>query len=122
MEVLANFVLHQTGHFDVQFDYAKCLIFNNYYTFSQEGHQDDSENMQEMDILDMNVLDEADNDNAIPEEEKDEDTDDFHGNDDEVLNDEHDFMAEDDTEDPEVRNDTLGLSSLVLYNCWTGKS
>lgn len=97
------------------------LIFNCYYTFSQEGHQDDSENMQEMDILDMNVVDEAENDHAIPEEEKDEDADDFHCNDDEMLNDEHDFIAEDETEDPEVGNKILGLSSLVFYNCWTGK-
>lgn len=95
--------------------------FNSYSTFSQEGHQDDSENMQEMDILDMNILDEAENDNAIPEEEKDEDADDFHCNDDEMLNDEHEFIAEDETEDPEVRNETLSLSSFVFYNCWTGK-
>ncbi|XP_029551812.1 scaffold attachment factor B2 isoform X3 [Salmo trutta] len=46
--------------------------------------QDDMENMQDMDILDMNVLDEAENDNGMPGEEE-YDTD-------EVLNeDEHDI-------------------------------
>lgn len=84
-------------------------IINNCYTFSQEGHQDDSDNMQEMDILDMNILDETENDNAVPEVDNDEDADYFHCNDDEMLNDEHDFMAEDEAEaeDPEVRNYTL---------------
>nr|XP_046160029.1 scaffold attachment factor B2-like isoform X2 [Oncorhynchus gorbuscha] len=46
--------------------------------------QDDMENMQDMDILDMNVLDEAENDNGVPGEDE-YDTD-------EVLNeDEHDI-------------------------------
>ncbi|XP_021435058.2 scaffold attachment factor B2 isoform X2 [Oncorhynchus mykiss] len=46
--------------------------------------QDDMENMQDMDILDMNVLDEAENDNGMPGEDE-YDTD-------EVLNeDEHDI-------------------------------
>ncbi|XP_071776576.1 scaffold attachment factor B1 isoform X2 [Centroberyx gerrardi] len=35
----------------------------------QEELQDDQDNMQDMDILDMNVLDEAENDNGIPAEE-----------------------------------------------------
>lgn len=40
----------------------------------QEEQQDELENMQEMDILDMNVLDEAENDNGMPvEEDIDED-------------------------------------------------
>jgi hypothetical protein len=46
--------------------------------------KDDMENMQDMDILDMNVLDEAENDNGVPGEDE-YDTD-------EVLNeDEHDI-------------------------------
>lgn len=32
--------------------------------------KDDMENMQDMDILDMNVLDEAENDNSMPAEEE----------------------------------------------------
>lgn len=67
--------------------------------------------MQEMDILDMNIVDEAEADHAIPEEDKDDDADDFHCNDDEMLNDEHDFIAEDETEDPEVGNKILSPSS-----------
>lgn len=74
---------------------------------SQEGHQDDSENMQEMDILEMNILDEAENDNTGPEVDKEEDADYFYCNDDEMLNDEHDSVAEDETEDPEVRYETF---------------
>lgn len=57
-----------------------------------------------MDILEMNILDEAENDNAVAEVDKEEDSDYFYCNDDEMLNDEHDSVAEDETEDPEVRN------------------
>lgn len=60
-----------------------------------------------MDILEMNIVDEAENDNTVPEVDKEEDTDYFYCNDDEMLNDERDSVEEDETEDPEVRNETL---------------
>lgn len=72
--------------------------------FFQEEHHDDHENMQDMDILDMNILDDTENDNGIPAMEDDEDTENFHCGDDELLNEEHDFMQEDEAGDPEVRN------------------
>ncbi|XP_041746228.2 scaffold attachment factor B2 isoform X1 [Coregonus clupeaformis] len=61
--------------------------------------QDDMENMQDMDILDMNVLDEAENDNSMPAEEE-YDTDEVlnspsdKGNH-EIQGDEEDAMNED---------------------------
>lgn len=84
----------------------------------QEGHQDDSENMQEMDILEMNILDEAENDNTVPEVDKEEDTDYFYCNDDEMLNDERDSVEEDETEDPEVRNGTLKSLHVSCATVW----
>lgn len=72
----------------------------------------------------MNILDDTENDNGIPAMEDDEDTENFHCGDDELLNEEHDFMQEDEAEDPEVRNQATGLSvlSCLVYNTYlTGK-
>ncbi|XP_022615301.1 scaffold attachment factor B2-like [Seriola dumerili] len=75
---------------------------------SHDGHedlQDDHENMQEMDILDMNVLDETDNDNGIPAEDDDEETENLHEEDAEMNEDEHDnrdFESEDEARRPEL--------------------
>uniref|UniRef100_A0A4W6G3L9 Scaffold attachment factor B n=1 Tax=Lates calcarifer TaxID=8187 RepID=A0A4W6G3L9_LATCA len=75
---------------------------------SRDGHedlQDDHENMQEMDILDMNVLDETENDNGIPAEDDEDYPENFHGEDDAEMNDEHDsrgFDSEDEARGPEM--------------------
>ncbi|XP_026160674.1 scaffold attachment factor B1 [Mastacembelus armatus] len=67
---------------------------------SHDGHEDlrfDHENMQEMDILEMNVLDDTENDNGIPAEDDEEDTENFLEEEDAMLNDEPDaaFESED---------------------------
>lgn len=67
--------------------------------------------MQEMDILEMNILDEAENDNLSPEVDKEEDTDYFYCNDDEMLND--GSVAEHEVEDPEVRNKKCNSFSTI---------
>uniref|UniRef100_A0A3B4U484 Scaffold attachment factor B n=1 Tax=Seriola dumerili TaxID=41447 RepID=A0A3B4U484_SERDU len=78
---------------------------------SHDGHedlQDDHENMQEMDILDMNVLDETDNDNGIPAEDDDEETENLHEEDAEMNEDEHDnrdFESEDEALDESEMTD-----------------
>lgn len=80
--------------------------------------------MQDMDILDMNILDDTENNNGIPAMEDDDDTENFHCGDDELLNEEHDFMQEDEAGDPEVRSYATGLSvlSCLSYNTYlTGK-
>ncbi|XP_070764655.1 scaffold attachment factor B1 isoform X2 [Enoplosus armatus] len=59
----------------------------------QEELQDDHENMQEMDILDMNVLDETENDNGIPAENDEDETENFPSDEDAVLNEEQDRRA-----------------------------
>ncbi|XP_071343832.1 scaffold attachment factor B1 [Trachinotus anak] len=75
---------------------------------SHDGHedlQDDHENMQEMDILDMNVLDETENDNGIPAEDYDDETENFHGEDDAEMNEEDDdraFESDDEARRPEM--------------------
>lgn len=59
-----------------------------------------------MDILDMNILDETENDNGIPAEDDEDETEDFHGEEDAVMNEEHDnqaFESEDEAGGPEVR-------------------
>lgn len=66
-----------------------------------------------MDILEMNILDEAENDNTVAEVDKEEDSDYFYCNDDEMLNDEHDSVGEDEQEDPEVRNETFKSCSTA---------
>lgn len=63
--------------------------------------------MQEMDILDMNVLDETENDNGGPAEDDEDETENFHSDEDAVMNEEHDsraFESEDEARGPEVRN------------------
>ncbi|XP_058494388.1 scaffold attachment factor B1 isoform X2 [Solea solea] len=54
-----------------------------------EDSQDDQENIQDMDILDMNVLDETENDNGIPAEDDEDESDYCHGDIDALLNDEN---------------------------------
>ncbi|XP_029987867.1 scaffold attachment factor B1 isoform X2 [Sphaeramia orbicularis] len=44
------------------------------------------ENIQEMDILNMNILDETEHDNGIPAQDEEDETDNFHIDDDELLN------------------------------------
>lgn len=61
----------------------------------------------------MNILDEAENDNPAPDVDKEEDTDYFYCND-EMLNDEHDSAAEDETEDPDVRNKKFKYFFMIL--------
>ncbi|XP_044055883.1 scaffold attachment factor B1 isoform X2 [Siniperca chuatsi] len=70
-----------------------------------EELQDDHENMQEMDILDMNVLDETENDNGIPAEDNEDETENNASDEDAVLNEEHENRAlepEDEAEGPEM--------------------
>ena len=71
----------------------------------QEELQDDHENMQEMDILDMNILDDTENDNGIPAEDDEDKADNFHSEQDVLLNDDDyaNFDAEDEAGGPEVR-------------------
>ncbi|XP_060889519.1 scaffold attachment factor B1 [Labrus mixtus] len=68
-----------------------------------EEHLDDHENMQEMDILDMNVLDETENDNGIPAEDNEFETENL--DEDALLNEEQDnraFESEDEARGPEM--------------------
>lgn len=63
--------------------------------------------MQEMDILDMNILDETENDNGIPAEEDEDETENFPSDEDLLMNDEHDdgaFEPGDEAGGSEVRN------------------
>ncbi|XP_069006502.1 scaffold attachment factor B1 isoform X2 [Embiotoca jacksoni] len=75
---------------------------------SHDGHedlQDDHENMQEMDILDMNILDETENDNAIPAENDEDDTENFYSDENAMLNDIDNyktFESEDEARGPEM--------------------
>lgn len=71
----------------------------------QEELQDDPENMQEMDILDMSILDETENDNGIPAEDDEDKPDNFHSEQDVLLNDDDyaTFDPEDEAGGPEVR-------------------
>lgn len=71
----------------------------------QEDLQDDHENMQDMDILDMNILDETENDNGIPAEDDEYESENFYREEDTGMNDENDYGAldsEDDTRGPEM--------------------
>ncbi|XP_070816504.1 scaffold attachment factor B1 isoform X2 [Chaetodon trifascialis] len=66
-----------------------------------EEIQDEHESMQEMDILDMNILDETENDNGIPAEDYEDAAENFHSDEDALLNEEHDDRAsEDEGRDP----------------------
>lgn len=88
---------------DVAVEFLLVCLANFHFIF-QEELQDDHENMQEMDILEMNILDETENDNGIPAEDE---TDNFHCDGDELLNEEHDdgaFEPEDEAGGPEVRD------------------
>ena len=72
--------------------------------------KDDMENMQDMDILDMNVLDEAENDNSMPAEEE-YDTD-------EVLNSPSDevnteILADEEAMNEDERNGISGSLELM---------
>lgn len=90
------------------------FVANFAFFFFKGELQDDHENMQEMDILDMNVLDETENDNGIPAEDYEDENENFHSDDDAVLNEEHDNKAlesEDEARGPEVRNYTRNLSA-----------
>uniref|UniRef100_A0A3B4U445 Scaffold attachment factor B n=1 Tax=Seriola dumerili TaxID=41447 RepID=A0A3B4U445_SERDU len=78
---------------------------------THEDLQDDHENMQEMDILDMNVLDETDNDNGIPAEDDDEETENLHEEDAEMNEDEHD-NRDFESEDEARQNDKVAGSCL----------
>uniref|UniRef100_A0A3Q0RE03 Scaffold attachment factor B n=1 Tax=Amphilophus citrinellus TaxID=61819 RepID=A0A3Q0RE03_AMPCI len=76
---------------------------------SRDGHQedlqDDHENMQDMDILDMSILDETENDNGIPAEDDEYESENFYREEDTGVNDENDYGAldsEDDTRGPEM--------------------
>ncbi|XP_030582797.1 scaffold attachment factor B1 [Archocentrus centrarchus] len=71
----------------------------------QEDLQDDHENMQDMDILDMSILDETENDNGIPAEDDEYESENFYREEDTGMNDENDYGAldsEDDTRGPEM--------------------
>ncbi|CAL8253669.1 unnamed protein product [Merluccius merluccius] len=86
---------------------------------SHDG-QDDHENMQDMSIFDMNVVDEADNDNGIPAED-DEDimqdsADDF-CNEDELLNDSQEQSKEMMGLEDESQMDDVSPSFLVNHCC-----
>ncbi|XP_062279746.1 scaffold attachment factor B1 isoform X1 [Scomber scombrus] len=79
---------------------------------SHDGH-DEHENMQEMDILDMNILDETENDNGIPAEDDDNDDDEvenFHGEEDAAMKEEHDNRASESEEEagvPEIKESEI---------------
>uniref|UniRef100_A0A7N8YFC0 Scaffold attachment factor B n=1 Tax=Mastacembelus armatus TaxID=205130 RepID=A0A7N8YFC0_9TELE len=83
----------------------KFIIF-----LSQEDLRFDHENMQEMDILEMNVLDDTENDNGIPAEDDEEDTENFLEEEDAMLNDEPDAAFE--SEDEGRENDKVAGSCL----------
>lgn len=98
------------------------LLFEFLYVFLewvhlifQEELHDNHESMQEMDILDMNILDETENDNGLPAEDDGDDNENFHCDEDELLNEEHDaFEPDDEVGGPEVRNYTVNLSSNAI--------
>lgn len=80
-----------------------CLTFS--YIICLFIFQDEHESMQEMDILDMNVLDETENDNGIPAEDYEDEAENFHSDENAMLNEEqNDRASEDEGRDPEVRN------------------
>lgn len=85
----------------------------------REELQDDHENMQEMDILDMNVLDETENDNGIPAEDFEDEVDNFHSEEEAMINEEHDDRAlesEDESRGPEM-DDTEMLDKDEYMTC-----
>lgn len=70
--------------------------------------------MQDMDILDMNILDDTENDNGIPAEDEEYESDNFYREEDAGLNDDNEYRAlesEDDTRGPEVSEDTRNQSA-----------
>ncbi|XP_059197216.1 scaffold attachment factor B1 isoform X2 [Centropristis striata] len=96
---------------------------------SRDGHDElqddhDHENMQEMDILDMNILDETENDNGIPAEDDEEETQNSHYDEDALLNEENDnrtFESEDEARAPEMeesemldKDEYMGCSSIKM--------
>ncbi|XP_061539248.1 scaffold attachment factor B1 [Phycodurus eques] len=78
---------------------------------SRDGH-DEHENIQDMDILDMNVLDEADNDNALPEQDVDELGNLIDGEEDEHLDD--DDVTIDSEDEARQLDDSGGLEDDML--------
>uniref|UniRef100_A0A3Q0RD23 Scaffold attachment factor B n=1 Tax=Amphilophus citrinellus TaxID=61819 RepID=A0A3Q0RD23_AMPCI len=77
----------------------------------QEDLQDDHENMQDMDILDMSILDETENDNGIPAEDDEYESENFYREEDTGVNDENDYGALD-SEDDTRENDKVAGSCL----------
>ena len=93
------FWLDSTGLFNWSKFYSvfDCLVFH--------PQQDDHENMQDMSIFDMNVVDEADNDNGIPAEDEEDITQDSADdlcNEDELLKDSEEQGLEDESQMDDV--------------------
>lgn len=77
----------------------------------QEELPEYNENMQEMDILDMNILDDAEN--GIP---ADDDMENFHSDEDTLMNeDDGAFEQENEPGDSEVRNSFLSVQFHILF-------